>query len=288
MKDIQQEIVPLNPEDFFLVLNHPDAKFDYPVHYHSAYEINLVMRSHGQRIVGDSCEEFGDLDLVFIGPNIPHAWKGEIEQGNHVITIQFSADVLNLPILEKRLFAPIKQLLHESVYGLCYTGSDCQRIADRIVHITQTQGFQSVLDFFSILYGLSNCRHYNLVSNKYDSAEVVRTTKSRRIAKVLAYLEDNYYDTIKLGDVAAITSMSDSAFSHFFKKKTNMSFVEYLNNFRVAKACEQLVDTSKTVAEICYTTGFNNMSNFIRIFKRNKGQTPNEYRNFIRSMLIKY
>lgn len=288
MKDVQQEIVPLNPEDFFLVLNHPDAKFDYPVHYHSAYEINLVMRSRGKRFVGDSCEEFGDLDLVFIGPNIPHAWNGEIEQGNHVITIQFSEDVLNQPIIEKRLFAPIKQLLLDSVHGLCYTGPDCQGIAERIVRITQTSGFQSVLDFYGILYALSSSRHYRLVSNKYDPSEVVRTTKSRRIARVLAYLEENYYDNIKLSDVAALTSMSDSAFSHFFKKKTNMSFVEYLNNFRVAKACEQLVDTSKTVAEICYTTGFNNMSNFIRIFKRNKGQTPNEYRNFIRSMLIKY
>ena len=84
MKDIQKEITPISSDDLFIVLNHPNAKFDYPVHYHSDYEINLVMNTYGERIVGDSVEKFDSLDLVMTGPNLPHAWKGEIVEGNHV------------------------------------------------------------------------------------------------------------------------------------------------------------------------------------------------------------
>ena len=106
MKDIQKEITPIAADDLFIVLNHPNAKFDYPVHYHPDYEINLVMDTYGSRIVGDSVEAFEALDLIMIGPNLPHAWKGEVVEGNHVITIQFSDKLLNFPILEKRLFNP--------------------------------------------------------------------------------------------------------------------------------------------------------------------------------------
>ena len=121
MKDIQKEITPIAADDLFIVLNHPNAKFDYPVHYHPDYEINLVMDTYGSRIVGDSVEAFEALDLIMIGPNLPHAWKGEVVEGNHVITIQFSDKLLNFPILEKRLFNPIKQLLLESQRGIGFS-----------------------------------------------------------------------------------------------------------------------------------------------------------------------
>ena len=81
MKDIQKEITPIAADDLFIVLNHPNAKFDYPVHYHPDYEINLVMDTYGSRIVGDSVEAFEALDLIMIGPNLPHAWKGEAVLG---------------------------------------------------------------------------------------------------------------------------------------------------------------------------------------------------------------
>ena len=101
MNEFQQEIVPIHKEDLFIILNHPNAKFDYPVHYHPEYEINLVMNCTGTRVVGDSEEEFGDSDLVMVGPSLPHAWKSD-SKVNHVITIQFSEDMLNYPMLGKR------------------------------------------------------------------------------------------------------------------------------------------------------------------------------------------
>lgn len=288
MKDIQKEITPIAAEDLFIVLNHPNAKFDYPVHYHSDYEINLVMDTYGTRTVGDSEEEFNTLDLIMIGPNIPHAWKGEVVEGNHVVTIQFSDKLLNFPILGKRLFSSIKQLLIESQHGISFSEQIQLLMKDKILKLTKMQGFHTVLEFFSILYELSIADRRILVSNQYDTKDTVRTSKSRRIAKVCEYIDKNIEEPIRLGDVAQLVSMSESAFSHFFKKKTNCMFIDYVTNLRIARACQLLSETTYTVAEICYTCGFNNLSNFIRIFKKKKGSTPQEYRMFLQQMLIKY
>lgn len=159
---------------------------------------------------------------------------------------------------------------------------------DKILKLTKMQGFHTVLEFFSILYELSIADRRILVSNQYDTKDTVRTSKSRRIAKVCEYIEENIEEPIRLGDVAQLVSMSESAFSHFFKKKTNCTFIDYVTNLRIARACQLLSETTHTVAEICYTCGFNNLSNFIRIFKKKKGSTPQEYRMFLQQMLIKY
>ncbi|VBB45833.1 Transcriptional regulator, AraC family [uncultured Paludibacter sp.] len=288
MKDIQREITPISAEDLFIVLNYPNAKFDYPVHYHPDFEINLVINDRGKRIVGDSIEYFDELDLVMIGSNLSHAWRGEIVNGNHVVTIQFSDELLNFPVLQKRMFSSIKQLLIESQRGLIFSKETKLVMKERILMLTKMQGFHSVLEFLSILYDLSTSERQVLVSNIYDTKDTVRNSKSRRIAKVCSYIEENMENEIKLADVASLVSMSESAFSHFFKKRTNTSFIVYVNNLRIAKACQMLSETTHSVAEICYSCGFNNLSNFIRIFKKKKGMTPNEYRNFLKQMLIKY
>lgn len=288
MKDIQKEIIPIVDEDLFIVLNHPNAEFDYSVHYHPEYEINLVMNTYGERIVGDSIEVFKDLDLVMIGPNLGHKWCGKVVEGNHVITIQFSENFLHLPILNKRLFAPIKKLLNDSMQGVCFSRDAQLKIKDKIIELTRLQGFQTALAFFSLLYDLAISDRYTLVSNKFDTRDTVLASKSRRIAKVCSYVEAHFTESISLANVAELVGMSDSAFSHFFKSKTNTTFIDYINSLRIAKACQLLSDTNQTVSEICYNCGFNNMSNFIRMFKKEKQYTPNEYRAFMSQILLKY
>lgn len=288
MKELQREIVPIVDEDLFVVLNHPNADFDYPVHYHSEYEINLVMGTDGQRIVGDSIETFQDIDLAMVGPNIGHAWRGERIEGNHVITIQFSDKLLEMPIFSKRLFRPIHQLLLDAQQGIRFSHEAQLSMKDKIVQLTRMHGFQTVLAFFALLNEMAQADRYSLVSRHYDSESSLQTTKSRRITKVCDYVESHFADDITLHNVATLVSMSESAFSHFFKSKTGMTFIEYLNDIRIARACQLLSETSCTIAEICYKSGFNNMSNFIRMFKKRKGMTPNAYREYINQMLIKY
>lgn len=287
MNEIQQEIVPITQDDLFVIKNHPNAKFDYPIHCHPEYEINLVMNTSGTRVVGDDEEAFDELDLVMTGPFVPHVWKSELVT-NHVITIQFSSDLLSFQMINKRLFMPIRQLLIDSMQGLHFYGPEAERIRNEIVEITRMQGFQTATKFLNILNLLAYSPRRKLVSNMYESENLVNSSKSRRITKACKYIEENISQKISLSDVAMLVNMSDSAFSHFFKKKTGISFITYVNNLRVAKACDLLASTSLSASEICYDCGFNNKSNFIRIFTKRKNMTPIEYRNHISQILIKY
>lgn len=287
MAEIQQEICPITAEDLFIILDHPNAKFEYPIHCHPEYEINVVMNIDGKRVVGDSEETFSKLDFVMVGPYIPHVWKSD-EEENRVVTIQFSSELLNFPIMNKRLFTPIKKLLIDSRQGLQFYGPDAERIKDEIMELTRIQGFQTATMFLNILNSLAQAPRRKLVSNMYESENLIHESKSRRISKVCRHIEENISHKITLSDAAKMVNMSDSAFSHFFKKQTGISFITYINNLRVAKACDLLANTNLSASEICYDCGFNNKSNFIRLFSKRKNMTPIEYRNHISQMLIKY
>ena len=149
------------------------------------------------------------------------------------------------------------------------------------------QGFQSVTTFLNILSAMANANRKRLVSGLFES-DLGSSTKSRRIAKVCEYIDQNLDKDLSLAEVAALVNMSESAFSHFFKKRTGLSYINYVNNQRIARACTLLSDTTLSASEICYDCGFNNKSNFIRIFRKKKNMTPIEYRKFIGQMLIKY
>lgn len=288
-KNVQKEITPISVEDLFIVLDRPNAKFDYPIHYHSEYELNLVIGSKGKRIVGDSISDFGQLDIVLIGPNLPHVWKGDSEEGNHVVTIQFQEQLLTFPILTKRLFNPIKDLLQRSSRGIEFTGETKLMLKDKILEMTKNQGFDIALNFLSVLNSLAITEDQRILADPHFSPnELAQETSSRRITKVCNYVEKNFKEQIKLRDISQIIGMSDSAFSHFFKKKTKRNFIDYINDIRIGYASQMLFETTNSISEVCYKCGFNNISNFIRMFKKRKGETPSEYRLHVKKTLTKF
>ncbi|MFA5646685.1 MAG: AraC family transcriptional regulator [Bacteroidales bacterium] len=289
MSTIVREITPLKDEDLFILLNNKQAKFDYQMHFHSDYELNMVCNTAGKRLVGDSMEPFTDFDLILMGSNLPHLWKAPTTPETHVITIQFHDKIFNSFLMSKRLFTPIRDMLERSQRGLDFSDDTKNRVKDRVMSLSQSVGFNTVLDFFSILYELATSQgQRTLASSTYDISSVIKESKSRRIAKVCSYIDDNYQQEIKLSHVAELIGMSESAFSHFFKKRTNRNFISYLNDVRIGHATRMLFETTHTVAEIAYLSGFNNISNFNRIFKKSKGQNPSEYRASIQRVLTKF
>lgn len=290
MDYIQREITPIGDEDLFIVLNHPDAKFDYAGHFHSDYEINLILGGRGCRIVGDRVERFEGADLVMIGPNIPHRWTSDGEEGRtHVVTIQFHKEAFEYPIFGKKIFHPIRQLLCEATRGIVFSAATRRTLTESILALSGRSGIESALEFFRILYLLAVAEGKEfLLADDSRSDAAIRESRSRRINKVIAYIREHFREEISLAVVAESVGMSESAFSHFFKKRTNRRFIDYLNDIRVGHAAKLLYETTHTVSEVCYDSGFNNISNFNRIFKRKKGQTPSEYRRSIQHIMTKF
>jgi len=286
MSSFVREIAPLSDTDFFVVLNHFDAKFDYPVHYHPEYELNLVENSEGKRIIGDSIEPFAEGDLVLIGPNTPHAWRGINSGEAHVITIQFHPDFLGDKTLERNLMSSINDMLSRSRRGIQFTCENIESIKKRIRALSDYNGFDSLINFISLLHDLSISKNQiQLASPSYFGH--IDTAKSHRIEKVTKYLQDHLQDNIRIKEVADLLCMTESAFSHFFKRRTQRSFTDYLLDLKIDRASQLIIESDLSISEVCFQSGFNNISHFNRTFKKKKGNTPSEVRSEKR-LIIKY
>ena len=289
MASIQCEVTPLLNDDLFVLLNNIQAKFDYPVHFHSDYELNLVLNTSGKRIVGDSVENFENADLVLLGPGLPHKWKAPTNDNTQVITIQFQDELYDSFLMNKRVCQPIKELLARSTRGIVFSGNTFNTTKEKLFALSTARGFNTMLDFYSILYSLAISADQRLLTSAtYDSTLLVTESRSRRIEKICRYIEQNYMHEITLADVASLVNMSESATSHFFKKRTGRPFITYLTDFRIGTVSRMLIETTRSIADIAYSCGFANLSNFNRIFKKYKNQTPAEYRASAYNTMNKY
>lgn len=286
MKNIQREITPIEKEDLFILLNRNKAKFDYPVHFHTDYELNLVLNTSGKRIVGDSIEYFEMSDLVLLGPGLPHAWKANTLNDTQVITIQFHEEIHNSFLLSKRIYSPIYELLERSKKGVVFGGFSFEYLKQKILLLSQSNGFNATLDFFRLLFELANSENQRLLtSSAFESSLLINSSKSKRIEKICNYIEENYQRVITLSEIANLVNMSESAVSHFFKKRTYRSFVGYLTEIRIGKASKLLSETTCSISDVCYQSGFENISNFNRTFKKYKHLTPTEYRSQLQEII---
>ena len=282
MGSIFREVTPLSERDCFMIFSRVKTEFTFPVHVHGEYELNFVENGAGaKRIVGDNIEEIGDLDLVLItGSYIEHGWLNHKCNSEEIkeITIQFHGGLLNEQLLEKNQFRSVKEMFEKAVCGIAFSKDTILKIKDRLYALaTEPEGGHSVLKLFGILYDLSlsgsirelSSRSFNIDTQNYDS---------RRIENAYNYMLRNYDKDIHLADIANLVGMTEVAFSRFLKQRTGRSFIESLNDIRLGHVSRMLVDTTHSVAEISMLCGFNNLSNFNRIFRKKKGCTPSEFR----------
>ncbi|WP_271765204.1 AraC family transcriptional regulator [Aquimarina algiphila] len=283
---IIREVTPVKSEDPFIILKHENARFDYPLHFHPEYEINFILNFSGKRIVGDSIEDCENTDLVLIGPYLQHIWKTEECTSNAtVITIQFQENFLGSKLLNYDLFKEIKELLEFSRKGITFSNPTKDRIGKKIIQLCEKDDFDTFLLFLEILKDLAISSDKKILASS-PIANHISQGKSRRINAVLHYIENNYANDITLSTIAKIANMSESAFSHFFKKRTNMNFTQYILDFRIRVATKLLLETEMAINEISYKSGFKTLSNFNRTFKRKQGSSPREYRkNYIKEVI---
>lgn len=282
--NIFREITPVGQNDVFVILDSFSNGFDYPVHCHPEYELTLIMGISGVRLVGDSTEHFNELDLVLLGPYIYHKWTGdEYENGKlkkyRVITIQFSMELFEGPMFQKQQFLRIRSMLENSIRGIHFQGNILQQAIKKILSLTKETGFANILQFFELMDMLSgNADIRYLASEGFTPATL--KWDSNRIQEAYHYIIKNFAEpTLKLRDVADLINMSESAFSHFFKKHTNKSFTEFITDVRIGNTCKLLLSTDDSISQIAYQSGFNNIANFNRLFKKYRGCTPADYRS---------
>jgi len=278
--NVMREITPLTPSDCFTIFSRVKQKFDFPLHYHDEYEINLILNAKGvKRVIGGHIEVIDDVELVMIGPNLYHAWLTHNRQSDEMIevTIQFHKDLFDERFLKRNQLSFLKNMLDRSQRGILFSAETALSLKDRLLSLDKKTGFDSVLELLSVLHDLSVSRNMRTLSEASFSNEKFYYN-SRRIEKVFEYMNNNYNKTVSLAEVSRIANMPEASFSRFIKKRTGKTFIDSLNEIRLGHASRMLIDTTNTIAEIAYKCGFNNISNFNRIFKRKKFCIPREFR----------
>lgn len=287
---VLREVTPLKEKDVLYIADRRKKVFDYPIHVQDVFELNFVEHAPGvRRVVGDSSEVIGEYDLVIItDTELEHVWLQNTCTSDdiHEITLQFRLDLSDDSMLAKNPMESIRRMLIMARKGLCFPMNAIMRVYSLLTTLSeQKDGFSSFVQFLEILNILSKCDGARtLATSSYVKVNTDEDTS--RISKVKDYIRNNYRDEIKLETLSGIACMSEAAFSRYFKQHTGRTVSDYIIDTRLGFAARMLVDTQETVADISFQCGYNNLSNFNRVFKRKKGCTPSEFREYYRKTKI--
>lgn len=281
MSEVLTEITPLSQKDFFYIVDRHKTIFDFPVHKHSEFELNFVQHASGaRRIVGDSMETLGDYDMALIGSNLEHRWEQGSCQSPDIreITIQFQRSVFLDEIGNKLLFKNINDMFKRADHGLVFSDDTIMRSFSILDSLSaQSDKFEQLLNFLRLLNILSADTGARELCSVSFVKENVRE-EGKRIINVKEYIQEHFTEDLTLSSMAAIAGMSPTAFSRYFHLATGRTLKDYMIDTRLGNAARLLIDTSLNVSEICYKCGFNNLSNFNRLFKTRRGLTPKDFR----------
>ena len=254
------------------------------VHSHKNYELNLILSGSGKRIVGNNISSFTENDLVLLSPNLPHCW--EITQTNEdekpkCIVIHFYENLITSDFFNKPELESIIELLHQAETGIFFHGTVVEQVKEYLNVLTGQKGLRSYITLLNIfdLLVQSNEREY-LSKQPFAVSDFDKDFK--QINKINEYVFKHIQEEIKLSEISSLLNMAPGSFCRFFKKKTKLTFIEYVTKVKIGYAAKMLAETNKQITEICYECGYNNQANFNHYFKKIMEKTPTDYRSDFR------
>lgn len=277
------EHLPLDPDASFVVKAFDYAYYPTPWHFHPEYEIVLVTESTGKRFIGDSVSDFKKHDLAFLGPNLPHLYRNDVEYYKsdddslrarsivvHFLERSFGDHFLTLPETRN-----IRTLFSRSHYGLDVLGATRNVVIEKLYDLLQLNGFSRWLRLLEILQILSDSDELKIISK--SSVVGKNKVESDRMNKVFEFVMNNFTREITLAEVASEVNLAENSFSRYFSQRTRKSFITFLNEVRLSHASKLLQENKLSVSEICFASGYNNLSHFNRQFKNMYQVSPLAY-----------
>ncbi len=258
-----------------------------PWHHHPEYELVLVLKGKGKRMVGDNVDRFREHDLIFTGPYLPHQWLPDIFPSGHpdyhqewCFVIQFLYDFLGEKFFDLPENSSLKKFLIGSSRGYKFYGEARRKIISILLKMTDAGDTEQLFGLISIFEVFSSTSEYYYLSSP-ASVESFLLKENESMQKALQYIMQNFQKEIQIKDLLEVTNMSYASFYNYFKRNYKVPFKEYLLDIRINYACKLLKDEALNISEIAYNCGFENLSNFNRQFRRLKSMTPSQYQRQI-------
>ncbi len=276
------ELVEVGRGQSFLVFSHGYPFRTVRWHFHPEYEIHLITETSGRAFVGDYIGRFAPGNLVMTGPDLPHNWISETaadaEVDRRCLYVQFTASFIAGCMAIFPEMGGIDTLLADARRGIEFTPATGGAANPILAELLTAQGPRRIGLFMELLGLLSSAPERRLLASEgYEPTPA--DYMAAPLNHVLAHIKRNLTGPLREGELSELCGCSRSAFSRRFRRHTGMSFVQYVNRLRIHLACGLLSQNRDArVIDVCYQSGFNNLSNFNRQFLARKKVTPTAYR----------
>lgn len=280
----QLEKLTFETSSSFLARRFKRTYFDAPWHYHPEFELTYIVQGTGQRFVADSVQPFSEDDLILLGSHLPHFWRNSSEfyqsdsqLSAESVVVQFPQALIDDFLAKVPDFKSIMVLLRHSIFGIQFSQEATEKVRDKLLQLPQlSEGFRFVA-LLDILLILSQDSSPTLLASAAYRI-TIDDAETERMKRILDFTLAHFQEEIHLETIAEIAHLTVPAFCRYFKKRTQKTYIEFVNQLKINHARKLLTDSELSVAQVGLECGFHNLSNFHQIFKRHIGKSPLQYR----------
>lgn len=276
MNEIQLEKVEFEPGKSFKLFS-PRLRNTFLWHYHPEVELVYVEADAGIRHVGTHISTYTQSDLVFIGGNLPHLnFDYRLRSDYHQIVIQLRTDFLGTAVGLVPEFSVINNLFKSAEYGIAFNGETKNLVAQKLKQLGSLNSLDQLLQLINIFQLLANSNERVILNDDLTSKNFILKDKIR-MGAIYEYIDSQYHQKPDVNIVAEKVNLTTPAFCRYFKRQTNMTFTEFVNQYRIERA-KNLLMQNHNVSETCYAIGFESISYFNKLFKQIVGENPSDFR----------
>ncbi len=274
---IQLETITSNTDRSFSMMYNPRLSDLFYWHFHEEYELVFIEAESGPRHIGDHISRYQKSDLVLIGSNIPHLnFDYGLTTEYRKVVVHLKRDFIETHIQKSPELCSLHRLFAKSRYGIAFKGNLKSKIGKQLFSLEKLTPFKQYLQLLEVLQKLADCNEFELLHDKPFTKRYSNRQQDRMRA-IHAFVDKNYHQKIELNEIAAISNMTKEAFCRYFKKETGYTFISFLNRYRISQSKRYLM-SGKSISDACYSSGFESLSYYNRIFKKITNENPSTFR----------
>jgi len=253
---------------------------DQPLHLHPNWELALFNFAQGITCInGNHIFKINTRQvLFFLPPNMLHGYyfNNKILTSATVTKIVFTTDLLNSKLLNKLSFIALKKLFIKANGGLVFNNINSNQIMEYFSIIGQNNSFLCIINLLKLLYAMTK-EKYALVLNETHLITKTENTSVINAEAINCCINEHFQENICLKKISLLFNVSEATFARYCKIHTGKSFTELVIEKRIRHAIQLLAHHQKTIKDVAYSCGFNNVTHFNRIFKMHTGLAPKNY-----------
>lgn len=254
------------------------------VHLHWHEETEIMYLKEGSFILNINMKEYkvSSPSLVFINSGVIHSIEsvGKSRESALVFDLKmlsfehFDASQYKIisPLIKKQIQFPHFIYVDDKIWN------SVKELYEKISLEATYNKLSSYMKAKGYLYELIGILYENNMFLYEDKLEEINGYNIENVKKVLSFIQDNYNNKITLEEAASVVGMNTQYFCRYFKKLLGKTLTEYINEVRVEKAVEYLIESDYKIIDVAVECGYDNIGYFIKRFKEIKGVSPSEYR----------